>query len=171
MILAAVSSESSASICVVFVFLSCLSLPDVLTDQPRNVALIRSYPQAHLQPPTKLNFRFARRTSNVRSHLELRSDRRETLGKRVSDDLQLSIFRRWKFVFRKKNLHFFSVFRDFRPILEEPGIFRHQNQLLHQILFQMHPSWGLYDQKSTYSYKNSSFFVARESEVKFRGGL
>ena len=48
------------------------------------------------QPPTKLNFRFARRTSNVRSRLELRSDRRKTSGKRVSDDVQLSIFRRRK---------------------------------------------------------------------------
>ena len=32
------------------------------------------------------------RTSNVRLPLELRSDRPQTLGKRVSDDLQLSIF-------------------------------------------------------------------------------
>ena len=42
---------------------------------------------------------------------------------------------------------FFSLFRDFRAILEELGIFWRQNQLLHQILLQIHPSWGLYDQK------------------------
>ena len=45
------------------------------------------------------------RTSNVRLPLELRSDRPQTLGKRVSDDLQLSIFRRQK----KKNRRNFSV--------------------------------------------------------------
>ena len=42
------------------------------------------------------------RTSNVRSPLELGSDRHETSGKHVSDDLQLSIFR------RRKN--FFEIF-------------------------------------------------------------
>ena len=42
------------------------------------------------------------RTSNVHSPLQLGSDRRETSGKRVSDDLQLSIFR------RRKN--FFEIF-------------------------------------------------------------
>ena len=35
---------------------------------------------------------------------------------------------------------FFSVFRDFLPILEELRIFGRQNQLLHQILLQIHPS-------------------------------
>ena len=61
-------------------------------------------------PPTKLNFRFARRTSNVRSPLEFRSDRRETSGKRVSDDLQLSIFWRRIFFLRKICRDFFSFF-------------------------------------------------------------
>ena len=37
-----------------------------------------------------------RRTLNVRLPLEHGSDRPQTLGKRVSDDLQLSIFRRQK---------------------------------------------------------------------------
>ena len=40
-------------------------------------------------------------TSNVRAPLELGSDRHETSGKRVSDDLQLSIFRRRKICFEK----------------------------------------------------------------------
>ena len=40
------------------------------------------------------NCRQRRQTSNVRLPLELRSDRRETSATRVSDDLQLSIFRR-----------------------------------------------------------------------------
>ena len=42
------------------------------------------------------NCRQRRQTSNVRLPLELRSDRRETSATRVSDDLQLSIFRRRK---------------------------------------------------------------------------
>ena len=40
-----------------------------------------------------------RRTSNVRLPLELRSNRRETSATRVSDDLQISIFRRRKICF------------------------------------------------------------------------
>ena len=36
--------------------------------------------------------------------------------------------------------NFFAVFHDFRPILSRFLIFRRQNQLLHQILLQMHPS-------------------------------
>ena len=79
------------------------------------------------------------RTSNVRSPLELGSYRHETSRKRVSDDSQLSIFRRRKFFF-----DFFSkkirVFRDFRLILEERVTFLRQNPLLHQILLQIHPS-------------------------------
>ena len=35
---------------------------------------------------------------------------------------------------------FFSVFRDFRLILEELGIFGRENQLAHQILLQIHLS-------------------------------
>ena len=49
-----------------------------------------------------------RRTSNVRLPLELGSDRRETSATRVSDDLQISIFRRRKFFFRKKFQTFFG---------------------------------------------------------------
>ena len=79
------------------------------------------------------------------------SDRHETSGKRVSDDLQLSIFWRRKFFFRNFFRNCFTFFRDFRPILGRFLIFRRQNQLLHQILLQIHPSWGLYDQKSTFS--------------------
>ena len=51
-----------------------------------------------------------RRTSNVRLPLELRSDRRETSATRVSDDLQISIFRRRKFFFE---FFFGFVFRFF----------------------------------------------------------
>ena len=53
---------------------------------------------------------------------------------------------------------FFTVFRDFRPILSRFLIFRRQNQLLHQILLQIHPSWGLYDQKSVRSVRYSIRF-------------
>ena len=35
---------------------------------------------------------------------------------------------------------FFSVFRDFRLILEEQGFFGRENQLAHQILLQIHLS-------------------------------
>ena len=58
-----------------------------------------------------------RRTSNVGLPLELGSDRRETSATRVSDDLQISIFRRRKFVFGKNSDFFFgfSLFSaDFR---------------------------------------------------------
>ena len=71
--------------------------------------------------------------SKFRSPLELRSDRRETSGKRVSDDLQLSIFDA-KFFFSK----IFSVFRNFRQILEELGFFGRQNQVPRWILLQIH---------------------------------
>merc|ERR1712078_932199 len=69
------------------------------------------------------NCRQRRQTSNVRLPLELRSDRRETSATRVSDDLQISIFRRRKMFFRKKILIFFSVFHYFRQIFEEFGFF------------------------------------------------
>ena len=52
------------------------------------------------------NCRQRRQTSNVRLPLELRSDRRETSATRVSDDLQISIFRRRKNFFGK----FFQIF-------------------------------------------------------------
>ena len=57
------------------------------------------------------------RTSNVRAPVEHGSDRRENLAKRVSEDLQLSIFSRRKFFFEKFFdffSDFFSVFRNFR---------------------------------------------------------
>ena len=49
-----------------------------------------------------------RRTSNVRLPLELRSDRHETSATRVSDDLQISIFRRRIFFFGKNFVFFFG---------------------------------------------------------------
>ena len=49
------------------------------------------------------------RTSNVRLPLSLRSDRHETSAIRVSDDLQISIFRRRKFFFE----FFFGIFFGF----------------------------------------------------------
>ena len=59
-----------------------------------------------------------RRTSNVRLPLELGSDRRETSATRVSDDLQLSIFRRRKKkiskIFGSKNQIFVSLVRFWR---------------------------------------------------------
>ena len=57
-----------------------------------------------------------RRTSNVRLPLELRSDRHETSATRVSDDLQISIFRRRKIFFGKifaKFCWFFVIFGRF----------------------------------------------------------
>ena len=45
------------------------------------------------------------------------SDRRETSAKRVSDDLQLSIFWRRQICFRKMFRDLFSVFRDFQLVI------------------------------------------------------
>ena len=46
-----------------------------------------------------------------------------------------------KLIFRSENFaDFFSVFRDFRLILEDQGFFGRQNQLAHQILLQIHLS-------------------------------
>ena len=53
------------------------------------------------------------RTSKVRLPLELGSDRHETSATRVSDDLQISIFRRRTFFFRKKIRIFFFGFSSF----------------------------------------------------------
>ena len=87
-----------------------------------------------------------RRTSNVRLPLELGSDRREALATRVSEDLQLSIFRH-----RKKNRQNFriekSVFHQFGEVLEDLRPNGRQNQLPRQILLQIDLSWGLYYQK------------------------
>ena len=69
------------------------------------------------------------RTSNVRSPLELGSDRHETSGKRVSDDLQLSIFWRQKNFFKIFFRIFSTIFSHFRQILEERGIFGRQNRI------------------------------------------
>ena len=89
-----------------------------------------------LYPSIKFNLQVAPQKIS-RSPFELRSDRRETLGKSVSDDLQLSIFDA-KNVFRKNFRNFLVFFRDFRAILEELRIFGCQNQLLHQLLLQIH---------------------------------
>ena len=64
------------------------------------------------------------------------SDRRETSAKRVSDDLQLSIFSRRIFFF-EFFFGFFSVFLNFRQILKELGIFGCQNQIARCILLQV----------------------------------
>ena len=56
------------------------------------------------------------RTLNGRLPLEHGSDRPQTLGKRVSDDLQLSIFRRRKQIFDEKfrfGKMFFVIFGGF----------------------------------------------------------
>ena len=87
--------------------------------------------------------------------LEHGSDRRENPAKRVSDDLQLSIF--WRFFFFNFFQSFSSVFRHFRQILEELRIFWPQNQLQDQILLQMHLSWGLCDPKSRFLTRCSTF--------------
>ena len=64
-----------------------------------------------------------RRTLNVRLPLEHGSDRPQTLSKRVSDDLQLSMFRRQKKSFDENFRSRKHVFRQFRLILEELGNF------------------------------------------------
>ena len=51
-----------------------------------------------------------RRTSNIRFPLEHGSNPRETLAKRVSDDLQFLIFRRQKKRSKKNKSHFFLGF-------------------------------------------------------------
>ena len=61
--------------------------------------------------------------SNGRLPPEDGSDRRETFGKRVSDDLQLLIFRRPKFFFTKI-LNFFGIFLDVSLVLEERAPFQ-----------------------------------------------
>ena len=63
-------------------------------------------------------FRFFFETSNGRFFPEHGSDRRETLAKRVSDDLQLFIFRRWNLFWTKKVQKILEV--DF--CFQEPGI-------------------------------------------------
>ena len=74
-----------------------------------------------------------RRTSNVRLPLELGSDRRQTSATCVSDDLQLSIFRRRE---KKSKTIWFrkSVFHRFRQIFEELDDFWHQNLIRWGIL-------------------------------------
>ena len=56
------------------------------------------------------------------------SDRRETSAKRVSDDLQLSIFWRQNFFF-EKSFRFFFDFHYFRQILEHLVNFGRRNQI------------------------------------------
>ena len=62
-----------------------------------------------LYPSIEFSLRVARQ-KNFRSPLELRSDRRETSGKRISDDLQLSIFWRRKILFANFCAIFFRFF-------------------------------------------------------------
>ena len=85
------------------------------------------------------------KTLTGRLPLEDGSVRPQTLGKRVSDDLQLSIFRRRK----KKNWRKVSVrkyvFRHFWWILEEPDDFWRQNLIPWRILLQVHKFSDLYD--------------------------
>ena len=75
-----------------------------------------------------------RRTSNVHLPLELGSNRRETSATRVSEDLQLSIFRRPP---KKKRQNFWiekSDSRQFGEVLEDLRPNGRQNQLPRQIL-------------------------------------
>ena len=92
-----------------------------------------------LRNSTTPNFsdgRRRRRTSNVRLPLKLSSDQRETSVTRVSEDLQLSIFRR-----PPKNRQIFriekSVFHQFGEVLEDLQPNGRQNQLPRQILLQI----------------------------------
>ena len=68
-------------------------------------------------------------TSNGRLPPEHGSDRRETLAKRVSDDMQLSILCRRKNFFDKFFRLFFLDFHDFRQILKDLVNFGRQNQI------------------------------------------
>ena len=78
--------------------------------------------------------------SNGRLPLEDGSDRRETLGKRVSDDSGRSIFRRQKKKMDENILIENLVFCRFGQVLEALGPNGPQNHLRNQILLQIHPS-------------------------------
>ena len=78
-----------------------------------------------------------RRTSNVGLPLELGSDQRETSATRVSEDLQISIFRRRKFFGRQNFRIEKSDFRQFGEVLEDLRPNGRQNQLPRQILLQI----------------------------------
>ena len=84
-----------------------------------------------------LDGRRRRRTSNVRLPFELSSDRRETSATRVSEDLQISIFRRWNIFFRQDFRIEKSVVRQFGEVLQDLRPNRRQNQLPRQILLQI----------------------------------
>ena len=75
------------------------------------------------------------------------SDRCETSAKRVSDDLQLSIFSCRNFF--SALIFCFSVFHNFRQILEELGIFGRQNQIPGGILLLVVKFSGVQDAWST----------------------
>ena len=79
---------------------------------------------------------------------KLGSNRHETSAKRVSEDLQLSIFSRRKKFFEKIFnffFKFFPVFRNFRRILEELGFFGRQNRVPGGILLLMGGFSGPYE--------------------------
>ena len=73
-------------------------------------------------------------TLNGRLPLKHGSDRRETSGKRVSDDPRHFIFRRRTKIFRPKFWIPKSVFHYFGQVFEELRPNGPQNQILHQIL-------------------------------------
>ena len=106
-------------------------------------SIVKSFQKTTTNVGGKNCLRFANSRRGDDELCEHGSDRRETSAKRVSDDLQFSIFWRRKFffekVFRSKFVFriFFSVFRYFRQILEDLGIFGRQNQLPGGILLQM----------------------------------
>ena len=96
-----------------------------------------------------------RRTSNVRLPLELSSDWRETLATRVSEALQLSMFRGRNFFGQNFRIEK-AVFRQFGEVLEDLRPNGRQNQLPRQNLLQIDLFWGLYDPKS----RKTAFFKA-----------
>ena len=77
------------------------------------------------------------KTSNGRLRLEQRSDRRETLPKRVSEDSRRFVFRRRKIFFRRKFRPGKFGFRRFGVVLDELRPNGPQNQLPRQILLQI----------------------------------
>ena len=80
---------------------------------PRLRHLFNRWRSPGLHGESQLRFRFFCETSNGRLPPEQSSDRRETLGKRVSYDLQLFIFRRRKTFFGKTSLQNCLGIKDF----------------------------------------------------------
>ena len=88
------------------------------------------------------------KTSNVHLPLELSSNWRKTPAARVSDHLQLSLFRRGKNKSAKvsdRKTYFSSICSGFGGATAPNGC---QNQLQRQILLQIDLFWGMYDQKT-----------------------